>query len=53
MKEQLVLITPRIQVDESSPEGGSLIVAFPGDSECESFTIPLRPTEKTLSTWTL
>ncbi|KAJ3575248.1 hypothetical protein NP233_g1216 [Leucocoprinus birnbaumii] len=50
---KMVLITPRIQVDESSPDGGLLVVSFPEDSGCESFSVPLRPSEETLSTWTL
>jgi len=50
---KLVLVKPLIQVDESSPEGGSLIVTFPEDSGCESFAIPLRPNKEILSTWTL
>lgn len=53
MREQLVLISPRVEADETSPEGGSLVVTFPEDSGCESFTIPLRPSEKTLSTWSM
>jgi len=48
---KLVLIAPRIEIDESSPDGGLLVVTFPEDSGCATFQIPLRPSEKTLSTW--
>ncbi|KAF5356153.1 hypothetical protein D9756_003693 [Leucocoprinus leucothites] len=50
---KMVLISPRIQADESSPDGGLLAVELPEDSGCESFSVPLRPSEETLSTWTL
>lgn len=48
---KLVLVTPHLAIDKSSPDGGSLVVIFPEDSGCETFEIPLRPSEKTLSTW--
>ncbi|KAL9714675.1 hypothetical protein Ac2012v2_001334 [Leucoagaricus gongylophorus] len=50
---KLVLIFPQIRVDASSPDGGSLVVSLPEDSGCESFSVPLRPSEETLSTWTM
>ncbi|KXN90106.1 MOSC domain-containing protein 1, mitochondrial [Leucoagaricus sp. SymC.cos] len=50
---KLVLITPRIHVDETSPDGGSLVVNFPEDSGCETFSVPLRPSQEALSTWTM
>ncbi|KAF5357435.1 hypothetical protein D9757_013329 [Collybiopsis confluens] len=40
---KMVLITPRILFDESSPHGGLLYVDFPEDSGCESFSVPLFP----------
>jgi len=43
---KMVLITPRIEVDENSPHGGVLSVSFPEDSGCESFSVPLRPVEE-------
>lgn len=50
---QLVLIYPQIRVDKSSPDNGSLVVDLPEDSGCESFSVPLRPSQETLSTWTM
>ncbi|KAF8963903.1 MOSC N-terminal beta barrel domain-containing protein [Flammula alnicola] len=44
---KMVLITPSIETD------GTLKVAFPEDSGCEAFSIPLRPTEDTLNAWTI
>ncbi|KAF8641062.1 hypothetical protein AX17_000706 [Amanita inopinata Kibby_2008] len=49
----MVLITPRIDRDDSSPYGGLLNVSFPADSGCESFSVPLRPTEDVLHRWTM
>jgi len=49
----LVLITPRIEFDETSPEPGQLLVTFPPDSGCETFSVPLQPAEETLKSWEL
>ncbi|KZT22674.1 hypothetical protein NEOLEDRAFT_1071092 [Neolentinus lepideus HHB14362 ss-1] len=48
---KMVLITPTIETDPSSPDGGTLTVSFPLDSAIPSFEIPLRPSEATLSKW--
>ncbi|KAH7886257.1 MOSC N-terminal beta barrel domain-containing protein [Phlebopus sp. FC_14] len=48
---KMVLIHPRIVPDGSSPEGGRLEVSFPDDSGCETFSIPLNPTEGMLRQW--
>lgn len=48
---KMVLIAPIIQKDESLPYLGVLKVTFPEGSEAEDFSIPLRPTEETLSKW--
>jgi hypothetical protein len=50
---KLVLITPQIQVDETSPERGRLLVTFPQASGCATFSIPLQPSEDTLKSWEL
>lgn len=42
----MVLITPRIETDDSSPHGGVLKISFPEDSGCESFAVPLYPVEE-------
>ncbi|KAJ4470815.1 hypothetical protein J3R30DRAFT_3300001 [Lentinula aciculospora] len=42
---KMVLITPRIEMDEKSPHGGVLSVSFPEESGCESFSVPLYPIE--------
>ncbi|KAL0951875.1 hypothetical protein HGRIS_008535 [Hohenbuehelia grisea] len=47
----MVLITPRIEIDENSASGGSLIVTFPIESGSTDFSTPLRPTEDILKTW--
>ncbi|TFK80892.1 hypothetical protein K466DRAFT_503094 [Polyporus arcularius HHB13444] len=48
---KMVLITPRIEVDDASPYGGRLVVSFPEDSDCESFSVPLYPTQDMVSDW--
>jgi len=50
---KMVLITPQIQFDEASPERGQLLVTFPQDSGCGTFSVPLEPAEETLKTWQL
>ncbi|TFK41978.1 MOSC N-terminal beta barrel domain-containing protein [Crucibulum laeve] len=50
---KMVLITPRIEVDASSPYGGVLSISFPEGSDCESFSIPLNPDEATLKSWSI
>ncbi|KAJ3570554.1 hypothetical protein NP233_g4332 [Leucocoprinus birnbaumii] len=50
---KLVLIHPEIQTDELSPDGGVLVVNFPPESGCDNFSVPLRPSEETLSKWEL
>ena len=47
----MILITPRIEVDTASPYGGRLIVAFPEDSDCEMFSVPLNLTQDLIDTW--
>lgn len=47
----MVLITPRIVPDPSSPHGGALEVSFPEESGCETFVVPLNPTPDIFSTW--
>ncbi|KAI9067205.1 hypothetical protein FKP32DRAFT_1588842 [Trametes sanguinea] len=48
---KMVLISPRIEVDPSSPYGGRLVVSFPEDSGCETFAVPLSPTQEMLADW--
>ncbi|KAF8844115.1 hypothetical protein BDN67DRAFT_895589, partial [Paxillus ammoniavirescens] len=48
---KMVLIHPRIVREPSSPEGGRLEVSFPDDSGCETFSVPLNPSEATLRNW--
>ncbi|EIW63739.1 uncharacterized protein TRAVEDRAFT_137982 [Trametes versicolor FP-101664 SS1] len=48
---KMVLITPRVEVDPASPYGGKLVVSFPEDSDLETFSIPLYPTEQMLEDW--
>ncbi|KAF8879232.1 MOSC N-terminal beta barrel domain-containing protein [Mucidula mucida] len=43
---KMVLITPRIDAEK-----GVLNVSFPDDSGCESFEVPLRPSEAMMMTW--
>lgn len=48
---KMLLIDPKIYVDESDPYGGRIVISFPADSDCEAFSIPLRPTQDLLETW--
>ncbi|KAH9854380.1 hypothetical protein C2E23DRAFT_818523 [Lenzites betulinus] len=48
---KMVLITPRVEVDPASPYGGRLVISFPEDSGCETFSIPLYPTPDMLEDW--
>jgi len=48
---KMVLIHPEIVEDPSSPERGFLRVSFPEGSECETFSVPLKPSEETLQRW--
>jgi len=48
---KMVLITPQIDADPDSPQSGVLSVSFPDESECESFALPLSPTQTTLDSW--
>ncbi|TFK56328.1 hypothetical protein OE88DRAFT_1729848 [Heliocybe sulcata] len=47
----MVLITPNIEVDPASPDGGKLVISFPPESNAPTFDIPLEPSEATLSKW--
>jgi len=49
---RLVLITPHIEF-ETSPERGQLLVTLPQASGCETFSVPLQPTEEMLKKWEL
>jgi len=49
----MVLVTPKVEVDESSPYGGFLRISFPKDSGSEEFVVPLKPSGEILSTWKL
>lgn len=46
----MILIMPRIDLD-LLPHGGRLVVSFPEDSGCETFSVPLNPDEELLKTW--
>ncbi|KAI0325427.1 hypothetical protein GY45DRAFT_1330328 [Cubamyces sp. BRFM 1775] len=48
---KMVLITPKVEVDAASPYGGRLTVSFPADSDCETFSVPLNPTDDLLADW--
>ncbi|KAG6380737.1 hypothetical protein JVT61DRAFT_5119 [Boletus reticuloceps] len=48
---KIVLIHPRIVTDPSVPGGGYLEVAFPEDSGCETFSLPLNPSRDTFEKW--
>ncbi|KAH9926451.1 uncharacterized protein B0H18DRAFT_1085031 [Fomitopsis serialis] len=48
---KMVLITPRIVPDPASASGGILEVSFPEESGCETFAVPLNPTQDILNTW--
>lgn len=49
----MVLISPQIEYDETSPYGGKLVVSFPPESECPVFEVPLNPTPDVVSQWEL
>jgi hypothetical protein len=48
---QMVLINPRIIPESASQKDGQLEVSFPEESGCETFSIPLHPTEESLLSW--
>ncbi|EAU92323.1 hypothetical protein CC1G_00542 [Coprinopsis cinerea okayama7 len=48
---KMVLITPQIERDDSSPHLGRLVVSVPLASGTETFSIPLRPSEDILRGW--
>ncbi|KAJ7687348.1 MOSC domain-containing protein [Mycena rosella] len=48
---KMVLITPQIDADPTSPHSGVLSMAFPDESGCEPFSLPLCPGQATLDTW--
>ncbi|KAI0714592.1 MOSC N-terminal beta barrel domain-containing protein [Earliella scabrosa] len=48
---KMVLITPRVERDSTSPHGGRLVVAPPEDSGCETFSVPLSPAPDVVATW--
>ncbi|KAI5119725.1 hypothetical protein M0805_001438 [Coniferiporia weirii] len=48
---KMVLIHPQILADGSDAEGGRVVISFPEGSGCESFSIPLKPSEETLKGW--
>ncbi|KAI0068321.1 hypothetical protein BV25DRAFT_1867320 [Artomyces pyxidatus] len=50
---KMVLIRPKVVQDPTDPDGGRLEISFPSDSDCETFSVPLRPTPSTLQQWTL
>ncbi|KAF8079183.1 MOSC N-terminal beta barrel domain-containing protein [Lyophyllum atratum] len=49
----MILITPRIEPDPASPDGGALVVTFPPDAPagCTEFRVPLQPSSDTLKEW--
>ena len=47
----MILIHPEVAKDASDAEGGEMKVSFPEDSGCETFTIPLVPSEERLNAW--
>lgn len=49
----MVLISPRIEHDETSPYDGKLVVSFPPEFECPVFEVPLNPTPDVVSQWEL
>jgi len=48
---KMILIMPRIDVDPTSPHGGRLVISFPEESGCETFSVPLHPNPELLNTW--
>lgn len=47
----MVLITPTIILEEGSPHRGRLEISFPAYSGCETFSVPLCPSQDLLNTW--
>jgi hypothetical protein len=47
----MVLISPRIEKDDSLPYKGLLTVSVPQESGIQTFSIPLQPTEEILADW--
>jgi hypothetical protein len=48
---QMVLISPRIEKDGSSPFKGTLDITVPTDPNIKNFSIPLEPTLEILEKW--
>ncbi|KAJ7492265.1 MOSC N-terminal beta barrel domain-containing protein [Mycena latifolia] len=48
---KMVLITPQIQPDLTSPHSGVLSLTFPDESGCEPFSLPLCPSQTALDSW--
>ncbi|KAH8831667.1 MOSC N-terminal beta barrel domain-containing protein [Flagelloscypha sp. PMI_526] len=48
---QMVLISPKIVMDDRLPHKGYLEISFPKASGCETFTIPLEPSAEVLRNW--
>ncbi|KAJ8523091.1 hypothetical protein ONZ45_g452 [Pleurotus djamor] len=47
----MVLVYPQIEPDDASPHGGSLTITIPEKPEPTVISVPLRPTEDLLKTW--
>lgn len=47
----MILISPQIEKDDSSPFKGTLRVTVPNDTSLQTFSIPLEPTQEILETW--
>ncbi|KAI0931062.1 hypothetical protein AcW1_001444 [Taiwanofungus camphoratus] len=47
----MVLITPRLEPDLTSPHGGQLVVSFPTGSECDAFSVLIKPSLDILGGW--
>jgi hypothetical protein len=48
---QMVLISPRIEIDSSLPFKGTLNVTVHNDPNIQTFSIPLEPTQEVLEKW--
>ncbi|KAJ7204394.1 MOSC N-terminal beta barrel domain-containing protein [Mycena pura] len=48
---KMVLITPQMTEDPTSPHSGVLSVSFPEESGCEPFSLPLCPSQSVLDSW--
>lgn len=48
---KMILISPQIEKDDSSPFKGTLRVTVPNDTSLQTFSIPLEPTQEILETW--